>query len=132
MNSLVVNNFVARNSTAYDSVLVTLKELSITRSNNTTISLGSENVENTNSRTNVTLSFQFSVFKDEAAMIDGAEPIETLRVSNPDYVPGVENPIPKNIEYFHLAFTESVTDSQAKEKAYQHLIDMNTIEVDLT
>ncbi|MFU2512489.1 hypothetical protein [Pseudoalteromonas sp. ASV78] len=132
MENIIVNNFIARNSTPYDSVLVTLKELSITRSNNTTISLGADNIENTNSRTNVTLSFQFSVFKDEEALIGGAEAIETLRVSNPDYVEGVEHPVPKNIEYFHLALTESVTDLQAKEKAYQHLIDMNTIEVDLT
>ena len=80
MKHITISNFTARNSTEYDSVLVAIKSLEVTRSNNTSISLGAENVENIDDRSNTSLSFQFAVFKDEEALTSGAEPIEVLRV----------------------------------------------------
>ena len=132
MKHITVSNFTARNSTEYGSVVVAIKSLDVTRSNNTSISLGAENVENIDDRSNTSLSFQFAVFKDEEALINGAEPIEVLRVDNPNYVKGSEFEMAKTLEHFHISLSESVTNEEAKEKAYQHLIDMNTMDITFT
>lgn len=125
--SLIIKNYVARNATEYPQVLVKIKDLNITRSNNTVISLDEKNIESINSSTAVNLSFTFSVFKDEAALKSGAEAIETLLINNPDYVPGAEYPQPEKIQFFNVSLDATISDEKAIEKAYQHLNDMNTM-----